>query len=60
VFSEINRPTFSKLNPPLSGICRFIAFSDLKRKIEEVGSYLRYLKPEFLEELSEECTVEYE
>lgn len=60
VFSEINRPTFSKLNPPLSRICRFIAFSDIKRKIDEVGPYLRYMKPEFLEELSEECTVEEE
>jgi hypothetical protein len=58
VFSEINRPTFSRLEPPLSDICRFISFSDLKRKIGEVGSYLRFLKPEFLEELSEECSLE--
>jgi hypothetical protein len=58
VFTEINRPTFSRLNPPLSDICRFIAFSDLKTKIEEVGSYLRFLKPEFLEELSEECSLD--
>ncbi len=60
VFTEINRPTFSHLNPPLSDTCRFIAFSDLKQKIKEVGSYLRYLKPEFLEELSEECTLDDE
>ena len=58
VFTEINRPTFSHLNPPLSDICRFIAFSDLKTKIEEVGSYLRFLRPEFLEELSEECSLD--
>jgi len=58
VFSEINRPTFKRLDPPVSEICRFISFSDLKNKIEEVGSYLRFLKPEFLEELSEECTLD--
>ena len=60
VFTEINRPTFSRLNPPLSDTCRFIAFSDLKKKIDEVGSYLRFLKPEFLEELSEECSLDDE
>jgi hypothetical protein len=60
VFSEINRPTFKRLDPPVSEICRFISFSDLKNKIEEVGSYLRFLKPEFLEELSEECSIEGE
>jgi hypothetical protein len=58
VFTEINRPTFSHLDPPLSESCRFIAFSELKQKISEVGSYIRFLKPEFLEELSEECTVD--
>lgn len=58
VFSEINRPTFSHLNPPLSDSCRFIAFSELKQKIKEVGAYLRFMKPEFLEELSEECTLD--
>jgi hypothetical protein len=60
VFSEINRPTFSHLDPPLSETCRFIAFSEIKQKLKEVGSYLRFLKPEFLEELSEECTLDDE
>ena len=60
VMSEINRPTFSRLVPPLSETCRFIAFSDLKEKFAEVGAYLRFLKPEFLEELSEECSLDDE
>ena len=58
VFSEINRPTFSHLDPPLSTTCRFIAFSGLKEKIKEAGALVKYLKPEFLEELSEECTLD--
>ena len=58
VFEEINRPTFSRLSPPLVEICRFIAFSVLKKRIEEIGAYARYLKPEFLEEFSEVCIIE--
>ena len=60
VFSEINRPTFSRLDPPLSTLCRFISFTDLKEKTGEVGPYVRFLKPEFLEELSESCALEAE
>ena len=55
VITEINRPTFRKLCPPLSDICRLITFSELKNKISEIGPYLQFIKPEFLEELSEEC-----
>jgi hypothetical protein len=58
VFTEINRPTFSRLSPPLVDICRFISFSGLKKRIEETASFARYLKPEFLEELSEVCIIE--
>ena len=58
VMTEVNRPTFSKLSPPLSEICRFISFNALKDQIKQVSSILRFLKPEFLEELSESCELE--
>jgi hypothetical protein len=58
VISEVNRPTFRKLSPPLSEICRFISFSTLKDQIKAVGPILRFIKPEFREELSESCEVE--
>jgi hypothetical protein len=58
VLTEINRPTFSKLEPPLSEVCRFIPFSDLRKKIQEIAPYTRFLKPEFLEDLSESCEIE--
>jgi len=58
VMTEVNRPTFSKLSPPLSEICRFISFIGLKNQIRQVSSILRFLKPEFLEELSESCELE--
>lgn len=58
VFVEVNRPTFTRLSPPLVDVCRYISFSTLKERLEEVGSFVRYLKPQFLEELSEVCEVE--
>lgn len=58
VFKEVNRPTFSKLSPPLPEICRYIPFSTLKKRIGELESVITYLKPEFLEEISESCDVE--
>ena len=58
VMAEVNRPTFSKLSPPLAEICQYISFSVLREQIEQVASVLQYLKPEFLDELSESCEVE--
>jgi len=58
VFVEVNRPTFSRLTPPLSEVVRFISFDTLRTKIKEVSTILRFLKPEFLEELSEECSLD--
>jgi hypothetical protein len=58
VMIEVNRPTFSKLTTPLSEICKFISFSGLKEQINKVSAYIRFLKPEFLDELSESCELE--
>jgi len=60
VISEINRPTFSRLSPPMNQMCRYISFSSLKKGIEQVENVVQYLKPEFLEELSESCEPEGE
>jgi hypothetical protein len=58
VMTEVNRPTFSRLAPPLSQMCRFISFSGLKDQIKQAAAYIRFLRPEFLEELSESCELE--
>jgi hypothetical protein len=58
VVTEVNRPTFSGLSPPLSESCRFIAFGTLKTQIQAVSHILRFLKPEFLEEISESCELD--
>jgi len=58
VFLEVNRPTFSRLSPPLAEVVRFISFTTLSQRMNEVEAILRFLKPEFLEELSEECSID--
>jgi hypothetical protein len=58
VMTEVNRPTFCRLNPPVSEICRFISFSGLKDQIKQATPYIRFLKAEFLDELSESCELE--
>ena len=58
VKTEVNRATFSRLSPPMSLMCRFISIPVLREQVAQVASYIRYLKPEFLEEFSESCVIE--
>lgn len=58
VITEINRATFSKMSPRLSEICRYISFSELRIQIKKIESIVQYLKPEFLDELSESCDLD--
>jgi len=60
VIQEINRPVFSKLPLPMSQICRFISFSTLYEKIPKISSMVKYLSPDFLDELSESCEADSE
>jgi hypothetical protein len=58
---EINRPVFSKaLHQPLPEICRFIPYSSLKSKVQqaEAVGFLRYLRPDFLDELAESTALD--
>jgi hypothetical protein len=58
VFNEINRPTFARLKPPLPKICKFISYSQLKNEIEAMGSRIKFVKPEFIDEIAETCEPE--
>jgi len=57
VFVEINRPTFARLKPPLPKICKFIPYSKLKKEIKHFGHKMRFMKPEFLDDISERCEI---
>jgi hypothetical protein len=41
-------------------VCRYIAFSALRDYLTQIGGFLRYLKPQFLDELSESCALDEE
>jgi len=56
---ESNWPTFASLRPPLPKICRFIPYSELKKKVEQIGNRMRYMKPEFISEIEESCEPDY-
>jgi len=58
VFAEVNRPTFHRLAPPLVEMCRYVSFENLRKRIKEVGPVVKYLKPEFLDEVAESCDLE--
>jgi hypothetical protein len=58
VISEINRPTFSRLTPPMRETCRFISFTALRDRIAEIGPWVQYMKPDLLIELSESCDAD--
>lgn len=60
VLTEVNRPTFSRLIPAMKDICRFISIPILHERISQVeaAGIVKYLSPDFLEELSESCGIE--
>lgn len=58
VISEVNRPTFSRLRPPMAEMCRFISFGALRKSVQETSNYIRHLKPDFLIQVSESCEIE--
>jgi hypothetical protein len=57
VFEEVTRPVFSKLPRPMSQICKYISFSSLYKRIPADSAVIKYLRPDFLDELAESCDV---
>ncbi len=51
--SEVARPTFAARSRPLHSLCRFLPYSRLCDRLEEAKNVIRYLKPEFLDEIAE-------
>ena len=58
MFSEVNRPVFASLHPPMSEMCSFLAFEALQSKLVLVASVVNFLKPEFIDDIAEPCTLE--
>jgi hypothetical protein len=51
--AEVARPTFASRKKPLHTICRFLPYSKLGARLEEAKNVLRYLRPEFLDEIAD-------
>ena len=58
VISEVNRPVFGAMKPPLAEVTRYIAFSALRQRIEQAAPFLRHMKPDFIDEVAETVDVE--
>jgi hypothetical protein len=42
----------------LAEVCRYMAFAALRERLSQVAPFVRYLKPDFLDDLSESCEIE--
>jgi len=58
VIAEVNRPTFSKLTPPMYQMCRLLTFSTLRKGVDHVGNYVKRLRADILDDWAESCEVE--
>jgi hypothetical protein len=50
---EVARATFAFRKKPLHTLCRFLPYSKLCARLEEARNVIRYLKPEFLDEIAD-------
>jgi hypothetical protein len=50
---EVARPTFASRSKPLHTLCGFLPYSKLCARIEEAKNVLRFLKPEFIDEIAD-------
>jgi hypothetical protein len=57
VLEEVNRPTFRRLDPPLAEVCSYISFRSLRESLNRAQGLIKYLKPDFLEDMAEECML---
>jgi hypothetical protein len=51
--NEVARPTFAARSRPLHTLCRFLPYSRLCDRLDEAKNVIRYLRPEFLDEIAE-------
>jgi hypothetical protein len=50
---EVARATFASRKKPLHSVCGFLPYSKLCLRLEEAKNILRFVKPEFLDEIAE-------
>jgi hypothetical protein len=58
VVRQVNRPTFKSIKPPLVEVCRYISFEGLREALAAAKDYVSYIKPAWLQTISESCSLE--
>lgn len=58
VIEQVNRPTFERMKPPLVEVCRYISFEGLREALTAAHDYVTFLKPDWLQAVSESCALE--
>ena len=58
VIQQANRPTFERTKPPLVEVCRYISFEGLREVLAAAHDYVSFLKPAWLQAISETCALE--
>jgi hypothetical protein len=43
------------MSPPLSEICRYISFDILRESLDAARSYIRFIRAEWLHDISKPC-----
>ena len=46
------------MKPPLVDVCRYISFEGFREALTRAQDYISFLKPTWLQEVSEECALE--
>jgi hypothetical protein len=55
VIEQVNRPTFARMTPPLVDVRRYISFESLRDSLEAAHTFVRFLKADWLQDISESC-----
>jgi hypothetical protein len=58
VMEQVNRPTFASMNQPLAEVCRYIPFEGLREALKTARDFVSFLKPDWLQNISESCALE--
>jgi hypothetical protein len=58
VIRQVNRPTFERMKPPLVEVCRYISFEGFREALTAAHDYVSFLKPAWLQTISESCALE--
>jgi hypothetical protein len=53
LLAEVQRPAYRLLKKPLAEVLRLLDWDRLRTEVEQLGERVRYLKPEFLEGISD-------